>query len=91
MKGASGSDLVKKIETSFLLFDNKIVRLETRDAVEIEGTDALSIAAACAKLLTTLSAEQSKDGPLCCYCQRIFSSQRQLQCPELRKKIWFLH
>ena len=62
MKGAFGSDLVKKIETSFLLFDNKIVRLETRDAVEIEGTDALSIAAACAKLLTTLSAEQSKDG-----------------------------
>ena len=59
MKGASGSDLVKKIETSFLLFDNKIVRLETRDAVEIEGTDALSIAAACAKLLTTLSAEQA--------------------------------
>lgn len=61
MKGAFGSDLVKKIETSFLLFDNKIVRLETRDAVEIEGTDALSIAAACAKLLTTLSAEQRKD------------------------------
>ena len=61
MKGASGRDLVKKIETSFLLFDNKIVRLETRDAVEIEGTDALSIAAACAKLLTTLSAEQRKD------------------------------
>ena len=37
MKGASGRDLVKKIETSFLLFDNKIVRLETRDAAEIEG------------------------------------------------------
>lgn len=61
MTGASGRDLVEKIETSFLLFDNKIVRLETRDAVEIEGTDALSIAAACAKLLTTFSAEQRKD------------------------------
>ena len=61
IKGASGRDLVKKIETSFLLFDNKIVCLETRDAVEIEGTDALSIAAACSKLLTTLSAEQRKD------------------------------
>ena len=61
MKGASGRDLVKKIETSFLLFDNKIVRLETRDAIEIEGSDALSIAAACAKLLTTLSVEQRKD------------------------------
>ena len=61
MKGASGRDLVKKIETSFLLFDNKIVHLETRDAVEIKSTDALSIAAACAELLTTLSAEQRKE------------------------------
>ena len=54
-------DLVKKIGTSFLLFDNKIVHLETRDTVEIEDTDALSIAAACAELLTTLSAEQRKE------------------------------
>jgi hypothetical protein len=61
IKGASGRDLVKKIETSFLLFDNKIVHLETRDTVEIEGTDALSIAAACAELLTTISAEQRKE------------------------------
>ena len=61
IKGASGRDLVKKIETSFLLFDNKIVHLETRDAVEIKSTDALSIAAACAELLTTLSAEQRKE------------------------------
>ena len=61
IKGATGRDLVKKIETSFLLFDNKIVYLETRDAVEIKSTDALSIAAACAELLTTLSAEQSKE------------------------------
>ena len=29
IKGASGRDLVKKIETSFLLYDNKIVHLET--------------------------------------------------------------
>jgi hypothetical protein len=61
IKGASGRDLVKKIETSFLLFDNKIVHLETRDTVEIEDTDALSIAAACAELLTTISAEQRKE------------------------------
>ena len=61
IKGASGRDLVKKIETSFLLFDNKIVHLETRDAVEIKSTDALSIAAACAELLTTISAEQRKE------------------------------
>ena len=61
IKGASGRDLVRKIDTSFLLFDNKIVHLETRDAVEIEGTDALSIAAACAELLRTLSAEQRKE------------------------------
>jgi hypothetical protein len=61
IKGASGRDLVKKIETSFLLFDNKIVHLETRDTVEIEDTDAPSIAAACAELLTTISAEQRKE------------------------------
>ena len=61
IKGASGRDLVRKIDTSFLLFDNKIVHLETRDAAEIEGTDALSIAAACAELLRTLSAEQRKE------------------------------
>jgi len=59
--GASGRDLVKKIETSFLLFDNKIVHLESRDAVEIEDTDALSIAAACAELLTGFSIEQRKE------------------------------
>ena len=61
IQGASGRDLFKKIETSFLLFDNKIVHLETRDVVEIEGTGALSIAAACAELLTGLSAEQRKE------------------------------
>lgn len=61
LQGASGRDLVKKIETSFLLFDNKIVHLESRDAVEIEGTDALAIAAACAELLAGLSAEQRKE------------------------------
>jgi hypothetical protein len=61
MKGASGRDLIKKIETSFLLFDNEIVHLETRDTVKIEGTDALSIAAACAELLTTISTEQRKE------------------------------
>ena len=60
IKGASGRELIKKVETSFLLFDNKIVHLETRNAVEIEGTDALSIATACAELLTTLTAEQRK-------------------------------
>ena len=61
MKGASERDLIKKIETSFLLFDNEIVHLETRDTVKIEGTDALSIAAACAELLTTISTEQRKE------------------------------
>ena len=60
IKGASGRELIKKVETSFLLFDNKIVHLETKNAVEIEGTDALSIATACAELLTTLTAEQRK-------------------------------
>lgn len=61
IQGASGRDLVKKIETSFLLFDDKIVHLESRDAVEIQGTDAQSIAAACAELLAGFSAEQRKE------------------------------
>jgi hypothetical protein len=61
IQGSSGRDLVKKVETSFLLFDDKIVHLESRDAVELKGTDAQSIAAACAELLTGLSAEQRKE------------------------------
>ena len=61
IQGASGRDLVKKIESSFLLFDDKIVHLESRGVVELKDTDALSIAAACSELLTGLSAEQSKE------------------------------
>ena len=60
IQGASGRDLVKNIETTFLLFNNKIVHLESRDAVELKGTDAQSIAAACAELLTGFTAEQRK-------------------------------
>ena len=61
IQGATGRDLVKKIETSFLLFDNKIVHLESRDAVELKGSDAQSIATACAELLAGFSAEQRKE------------------------------
>ncbi|PCI77083.1 MAG: hypothetical protein COB20_09120 [SAR86 cluster bacterium] len=61
IQGASGRDLVKKIETSFLLFDNKIVHLESREAVELKGNGALSITAACAELLTGFSADQRKE------------------------------
>lgn len=59
--GASGRDLVKKIETSFLLFDNKIVHLESRESAELKGSDAQSIAAASAELLAGFSAEQRKE------------------------------
>lgn len=61
IQGASGRDLVKKIETSFLLFDNKIVHLESRDAAELKGTDAESIAAACAELLAGFPTEERKE------------------------------
>lgn len=60
IQGATGRDLVRKIETSFLLFDNKIVHLESRNAAELKGTDAQSIATACAALQVGFSAEQSK-------------------------------
>ena len=62
IQGASGRDLVKKVETSFLLFDNKVVHLESRNAVERKGTDALSIAAACAELLAGIPTEKRKEG-----------------------------
>ncbi|MBL4581107.1 MAG: hypothetical protein JKY29_04740 [Gammaproteobacteria bacterium] len=61
IQGATGRDLVKKIETSFLLFDNEIVHLQSRSVAVLKGTDAQSIAAACAELLTGFSAEQRKE------------------------------
>ena len=61
IKGASGRDLVKKIETNFLLFDNKIIHLESRNVVELKGTDAMSMAAACAELLADFSVGQAKE------------------------------
>ena len=51
IQGTSGRDLIKKIESSFLLFDNKVVHLESGDAVELNVIDAQSIAAASAELL----------------------------------------
>ena len=61
IQGASGRDLVKKIETNFLLFDNKIIHLESRNVVELKGTDAMSMAAACAELLADFSVGQGKE------------------------------
>ncbi len=61
IQGASGRDLIKKVETSFLLFDNKIVHLESRNTVELKDTDVQSIAGACAELLAGFSAEQRKE------------------------------
>ena len=71
LQGASGRDLVKKVDASFLLFDDKIVHLETRKTQQLEHRqlpgqkEAKSIAAACAQLLaghsTEFSTEQRKD------------------------------
>jgi hypothetical protein len=65
LQGASGRDLVKKVDTSFLLFDDKIVHIESRKTQQLEHRDAKSIAAACAQLLAGLStgnsSEQRKD------------------------------
>jgi len=60
IQGASGRDLVKKIETNFLLFDNKIIHLESRNVAELKGIDALSIATACAELRAGFPVGQSK-------------------------------
>lgn len=59
--GASGRDLVKKVDTSFLLFDDKVVHMESRQTVELGGKDAQSIAEACAELIAGLSAEQRRE------------------------------
>ena len=52
LQGDSGRDLVKKVDTSFLLFDDKIVHLETRKTQQLSSKrDAKSIAQAGAQLL----------------------------------------
>ena len=61
LQGASGRDLVKKVDASFLLFDDKIVHLETRKTQQLAQRDAKSIAQAGAQLLAGISAEQRKD------------------------------
>lgn len=61
IQGASGRDLIKQIEASFLLFDNKLVHLESRKTVELKAIDAQSIAAASAELLAGFSSEQAKE------------------------------
>jgi hypothetical protein len=61
IQGATGRDLIKKIDSSFLMFDDKLVHLETREVAALEGVDANSIAKACRKLLAELSTEQRKE------------------------------
>lgn len=61
IQGASGRDLVKKIDTTFLLHDDKIAHLESRKQVKLTDTAPETIAAACAQLLASLSAEQRKE------------------------------
>lgn len=61
LQGASGRDLVKKVDTTFLLFDNMLAHLESRREVQLESHDADAIAAGCAQLLSGRSAERRKD------------------------------
>jgi len=61
IQGTSGGDLVKKIGSSFLLLDGKIVHLESRQTAALGKTDSQSIAEACSQLLSGLSAEQRKE------------------------------
>ncbi|GJM12014.1 MAG: hypothetical protein DHS20C12_04170 [Pseudohongiella sp.] len=61
IQGGSGRDLVKKVDTSLLLFDDTVVHLETRESAKIGSSDATAIAEACAKLLSGLSTEQRKE------------------------------
>ncbi len=61
ISGASGRDLIKKIDTTFLLFDDKIVHLESKQVEELVSNDAQGIAAGCAQLLSPLDDEQRKE------------------------------
>lgn len=61
IQGGSGRDLVKRVNTRFLLFNDQLVHLEGRRSIALDGDDALSIAAACAGLLENLSVEQRKE------------------------------
>ena len=82
LQGASGRDLVKKVDTSFLLFDDKIVHLETRKTQQLAQRDAKSIAAACAQLLAGhVRAEQRKDCAALLLLPANFLWQRPRRCP----------
>jgi len=61
LRGASGRDLLRKVDTTFLLLDDELVHLESRKAARITGPGAQPIAAACAELLSSQSAEQRKE------------------------------
>lgn len=61
IQGASGRDLVKQVDTSFLVFDDQLVHLESQKIVELPSSDAQSLAEGCSQLLSGLSAEQRKE------------------------------
>ncbi len=64
LQGASGRDLIKKIDATFLLHDNKMVHLESKQILDLADGDADSMAAACAQLLAKLPSEQQKDSAI---------------------------
>tara|TARA_R110002073_G_scaffold214922_2_gene375229 strand:- start:524 stop:1834 length:1311 start_codon:yes stop_codon:yes gene_type:complete len=61
IQGASGRDLVKKVDTTFLLFDNSLAHLESREVVQLQSLDVNAIVTGCAQLLSSLTVEQRKD------------------------------
>lgn len=61
IQGASGRDLIKKIDTHILVHDDKVIHLENKKTAELLGRDPQSIAAASFQLLSQLSPEQRKE------------------------------
>ena len=60
VQGASGRDLIKKINTTFLLHDSKLTHLESGKAVQPGGDSAQALAKACASLLN----KEEKENPI---------------------------
>lgn len=60
LQGAPGRDLLRKVDASFLLFENRMIHLESRKMLSLAQCDAASMAGACKQLLGKLSAEQQK-------------------------------
>lgn len=61
LRGPSGRDLLKKVDTTFLLLDDAVTHLESGQVENLHGQEPQDIAAACSALLSSQSAEQRKE------------------------------